>query len=280
MRTATKLLLAAGAVVAFKGLDNRIEVTHTEASFENLPDGFDGFKIAHISDLHSESIPGVFEEIAAQKPDMTVITGDLIHDDERSYQLVLSLLERLKEIAPLYIISGNHDLWNNDFNLFIKKACEKGAVYLDNKRITIEHKGSKIDLFGLRDPYTKATDTIIKNLDKAFSLLPENENDFSILLFHRANQFERILDRRHFDLILSGHMHGGQVRIPGIGGMVSPKSGLADSYRIFFPKYCSGVFKRENTTMIVNRGLGNPMIIPRLFNRPEIGIIELRKNNI
>lgn len=277
MKTATKLLLATGALVAVKGLDNRLEVTHYDAFFENLPDGFNGFTIAHISDLHSESIPGVSEEISAHKPDIIVITGDMIHDDERSFKPVLSLLDRLLAIAPVYIISGNHDLWNNDFNKFIKTACEKGAVYSDNKRITIEKKGDKIDLFGLRDPYTKASDTIIKNLDKAFSVLPENENNFSILLFHRANQFERLLERRRFDLILSGHMHGGQFRVPGVGGVVSPKSGLADSYRIFFPKYCSGMFKRDNTTMIVNRGLGNPMIIPRLFNRPEIGIIELLK---
>ncbi len=278
MKTATKLLLATGALIAVKGLDNRLEVTHYEAEFENLPDGFDGFTIAHISDLHSESIPGVYEEISAHKPDIIVITGDMIHDDERSFRPVFSLLDRLLTIAPVYIVSGNHDLWNNNFNSFIKTACEKGVVYSDNKRITIEHKGSKIDLFGLRDPYTKASDTIIKNLDNAFSELPENENNFSILLFHRANQFERLLERRHFDLILSGHMHGGQFRVPGVGGVVSPKSGLADSYRIFFPKYCSGMFKRDNTTMIVNRGLGNPMIIPRLFNRPEIGIIEMVKS--
>ena len=275
MKATTKLLLAAGVLTAVKGLDNRLEVTHFEPEFENLAKEFDGFKIAQISDLHSESTPGVCEEIKAHNPDIIVITGDMIHDDDRPYKPVISLIRRLSLIAPLYVISGNHDLWNTNFNKFIKEAEDNGAIYIDNKKAIIEKDGSFIELFGVRDPYSKSADMIIKSLDESFSSLPEKEH-FSILLFHRANQFDRIKDKG-FDLILSGHMHGGQFRIPGVLGVASPKSGIGDTQRLLFPKYYAGTFHHENTTMIVNRGLGNPMIIPRLFNRPEIGIIELKK---
>lgn len=100
---------------------------------------------------------------------------------------------------------------------------------------------------------------------------------FKCVLFHRANQFEHIRDFG-FDLVLAGHMHGGQMRIPGVGGVISPKSSLGDPRsKMLFPTYCSGAFRHRNTMMIVNRGIGNPMLVPRLFNRPEIGIIVLRR---
>lgn len=100
MNLISKLALGAGALVAVKGLDNRLEITHYESKFDNLPPEFDGFRIAHISDLHSESTPGLVEEITALKPDIIVITGDMIHDDFRSYEPVLALIERLLAIAP------------------------------------------------------------------------------------------------------------------------------------------------------------------------------------
>ena len=275
MKLISKLALAAGALVAVKGLDNRLEVTLYNPKFKNLPKEFDGFRIAHISDLHSESTPGLAEEIAAYNPDIICITGDMIHDDNRSYEPVLALLERLLAIAPVYMVSGNHDLWNTKFSDFQKRSEDMGAVLCDDKMLPITREGAEIALFGIRDPFGKATDIIIKGIKRSLDALPEYDG-FKLLLFHRANQFERIREAG-FDLILTGHMHGGQMRIPGVGGVVAPKSSIGDTRRMLFPTYSSGAYRYRNSTMIVNRGLGNPMIIPRLFNRPEIGIITLKK---
>ncbi len=274
MRFLTKIVLGAGALIAVKGLDNRLEITHYEPSFKNLPAEFDGFRIVHISDLHSESTPGLAAEVSNCKPDIIVITGDMLHDNDKSFVPIIQLLERLLAIAPVYMVSGNHDLWNTRFDEFVKLSTDAGVVFMDDSFTTLSHHGAEIGLFGIADPFGKATDVIVKNLNQSVEKLPEYDG-FRMLLFHRANQFDR-LKGLGFDLILAGHMHGGQFRVPGIGGLMPPKSSLADSKQIVFPTYCSGSFRYQNTTMIVNRGLGNPMIIPRLYNRPEIGVTVLR----
>ena len=274
MNLLAKTLIGAGVLALAKGLDNRIEITHYEPEFDNLPKEFDGFRIVHISDLHSDTAPGLRNEILSLEPDIIVITGDMIHDNDKSFLPTVRLIKQLGNIAPLYMVSGNHDLWNTRFDEFTRLCEESGAILMDNKFKAITHNGGEIGLFGIADPFGKATETIVKNLNESFAELPEYDG-FKLLLFHRANQFDRIKDKG-FDLILAGHMHGGQFRIPGVGGLMPPKSSLADSKRIFFPTYCSGVFVHHSTTMIVNRGLGNPMIIPRLYNRPEIGITVLR----
>ena len=277
MKLISKLALGAGALIAVKGLDNRLETTLYEPEFKNLPQEFDGFKIAHISDLHSEIVPGLAEEIAPHKPDIIVVTGDMIHDDERPFNAILTLFERLLAIAPIYMVSGNHDLWNTRFSEFVRTCCDMGVHFCDDKMFTIDRDNAQIAIFGIRDPFGKATETIKKSLRRSLDALPEYDG-FRLLLFHRANQFERLREAG-FDLILTGHMHGGQFRIPGIGGVMPPKSSLIDSKKLFFPTYSGGAYRWRDTLMLVNRGLGNPMIIPRLFNRPEIGIIKLRCEN-
>ncbi|MBS7298494.1 MAG: metallophosphoesterase [Eubacteriales bacterium] len=277
MSLLAKALIGAGVLVSVKGLDNRLEITHYEPQFANLPAGFDGFRIVHISDIHSDTIPGLTEEISKCEPDIIVITGDILHDNDKSFLPTARLIKQLMSIAPVYMISGNHDLWNTRFSEFVALCEKSGAVFMDNKMTTISRNGDEIGLFGIADPYSKSTGTIIKNLDNSFAALPEYDG-FKLLLFHRANQFDRIKDKG-FDLILAGHMHGGQFRIPGLGGLMPPKSSLPDSKQLLFPAYCNGVFTHNNTTMIVNRGLGNPMIIPRLYNRPEIGFTVLRRGN-
>lgn len=274
MNLLAKTLIGAGVLALAKGLDNRIEVTCFEPKFSNLPKEFDGFRIVHISDIHSDTVPGLRNEILSLEPDIIVITGDMIHDNDKSFLPTVRLIKQLRNIAPLYMVSGNHDLWNTRFDEFKELSEDAGAVFMDNRFTSLSKDGGEIGLFGVADPYGKATNIIVKNLNESFDSLPEYDG-FKLLLFHRANQFDRIKDRG-FDLILAGHMHGGQFRIPGIGGLMPPKSSLADSKQIFFPAYCSGVFTHGKTTMIVNRGLGNPMIIPRLYNRPEIGITVLR----
>ncbi len=275
MRFWQKLAIGFGALAVLKGFDNSLEITECELFFENLPDGLDGFRIAHISDLHSEAPQEIFSEIKSLSPDMIAVTGDMIHDDERSFNGVLRLFKDLSKVAPIYMVSGNHDLWNTRFDEFLQGARSENVHFIDDTLTEISYGGAKFALFGIRDPFGKATDIINKSLEKSFSLLPEYDG-FKVLLFHRANLFPRLLEKG-FDLILSGHMHGGQFRIKGLGGLMPPKSSLIDSREIIFPKYTEGVYTGGGTTMLVNRGIGNPMIIPRLYNRPELGIVTLKK---
>ena len=240
---------------------------------KNLPQSFDGFKIAHISDTHSKPAKGILEIVKDANVDMTVITGDLLNDDPKPTDEVDNLIANLLDIAPVYFISGNHDLWRMGYHEIFKKYEDLGAVFMDEKTIAIEKDGEKITISGCPDPFSKLPDAILKNLKRSLGKLKKTDG-FSILLFHRANLFDAIKDLG-YDLILSGHMHGGQIRIPGLGGVLAPSSALLSKTRMIFPKYTGGVETSDNTTMIVNRGVGNTLPLPRLGNPAEVGIITL-----
>lgn len=240
---------------------------------KNLPENFSGFKIAHISDLHSNPAKGIPEIIKDANPDIIVITGDLLNDDETPTGKVDALILSLLDIAPLYFTSGNHDLWKAGHRSIFAKYEELGTVFMDEKTIVIEKNGEKIGVSGCPDPFSKLPQAISENVQKNLEKLKKIDG-FNILLFHRANLFDMVKDAG-FDLVLSGHMHGGQVRIPGIGGVLAPSSAMLSKTRMLFPKYSGGVVTSDNTTMVINRGVSNTLPIPRLFNAPEVGIITL-----
>lgn len=242
---------------------------------EKLPEGFSGFKIAHISDPHSVPAEGVFEIIEVAMPDICVITGDLLNDDEKSTEKMDELIEKLVKICPVYFISGNHDLWRTDHREIFARYEELGAKFLDRKTEILHKNGEEIALFGIPDPFSKVPKDIKQNVEDAFSMMPEYSG-YKILLFHRANLFELIKDSG-FDLILSGHMHGGQVRIPGLGGVLAPSSALLSGKSMLFPKYTAGVVTDGGATMVINRGIGNTLPLPRWGNPAQVGIITLKK---
>ena len=264
---------AAGAAAAFliKGLDNRLETNYYNIYSKRLPEVFDNFKIAHISDYHNDPILGLKEKIQKEAPEIIVMTGDMTHDKNCSFLPAVELLKSLVKIAPCYMISGNHDIWRSDYNEYVASCRRTGAYFLQNERVAVIKGNQKIYISGMEDVFTKTRmqKTIIKYL-KYFSVTDE----YQIMLFHRANALDYIKDFG-FDLILSGHMHGGQIRIPYIGGIFSPISSLGEGTKMLMPKYFGGCYKSDKSVMIVNRGLGNPMPFPRFFNRPELGIITL-----
>ncbi len=249
----------------------RAEKCEYSVSSGKLPKAFDGFRIAHISDLHSLPAENTFDIIKAENPDITVITGDIFHDDENPTDKVFDLISRLLTISPVYAVTGNHDAWRKDF-IDQASALEKAGVQLLSQDFAeISKGGEKITLFGIDDPASKKPCEITKALESGFSQLPKC-GGYKILLFHRANLFDEVKDRG-FDLILSGHMHGGQIRIPRLGGLLAPSSALFSGKRVVFPKYTAGVFTHNDSTMIINRGLSNTLPLPRWGNRPEVGII-------
>lgn len=274
MKKALKALaLGGGIFCAVKGLDNRLEVTHYSICSPEIPKGFDGFKILQISDYHCDSVPGIISEVHCEMPDIIVSTGDLA-DDKGSYMPAIRLCEQLLKIAPVYAVNGNHDVWRADYVHFDKALSDIGVRTLHDERTELFRGGDKIGLCGIDDPLTNDETKFGKSLKMSLSSLPPYSG-YDILLFHRANMFDSI--KKHgFDLVLAGHMHGGQIRLPNGRGVVAPKSSWAGKASVLFPKYVGGHYRCGKTEMIVNRGLGNPMVVPRLFNRPEITVITLR----
>lgn len=266
--------LAGGAFLAIKAFDTRLEVTTYEIESECIPESFDGFKIVHLSDYHNDTVPELVSEIRDECPDIIVCTGDMA-DDKGAYYPALRLIEKIVKIAPCYMVTGNHDLWRADYERMEEDMEKAGAVFLHNENFTISRNGENIILSGIDDPYYCGKSKIKTCLSKAACRV-SNPEEYNILLFHRANLLDEFVGYG-FDLILSGHMHGGHVRIPGVGGVASPRSSWQDSENILFPKYFGGKFEINGTTMIVNRGLGNPTFIPRLFNRPEMIVVKLKK---
>lgn len=240
-----------------------------------IPAAFDGFKIAHISDPHSRPAKGVLEIITDAKPDITVITGDLLHDDDKPYDEITELLSGLLKVSPVYIVTGNHDVWRTENERIFREFENMGSQVLDNKMTELEKNGEKIALYGVGDPFSRIPAVISAKVESAFSALPDYDG-YKILLFHRANLFDEIKDYG-YDLILSGHMHGGQMRVPKIGGILAPSSALLSRNRMLFPNYCCGTFSHKNTSMIVNRGIGNTLPLPRWGNRAEVGLVTLER---
>ena len=274
MKLLTKVLLASAAVAAAKGLDNRLEISHYLVKSGNLPDEFHDFRILHLSDFHCDKSAGLVDAIRSEEPDIICITGDMTHDTG-SYLPFLNLLKQIIKIAPVYMVSGNHDVWRKDYQKLVNECKETGAFVLQDESIAVERCNSKIFISGIEDPYSVNHTAVCEKIENSLINLKQKEG-FNILLFHRANLLDYLKDKG-FDLILAGHMHGGQFRIPGVGGVVSPKTNFTSNSRVFFPKYFGGEYKHADTKMIVSRGIGNPTILPRIFNRPEICIITLKK---
>lgn len=264
--------LTGGALFLMKGLDNRLEITHYNISSKKIPSAFNGFKILQVSDFHSDVIPGLTEEIKKEAPDIIVSTGDLA-DDKGSFMPSVRLCEQLTDIAPVYAVTGNHDLWRGDCEEFERIISDIGIKILRSEHVMLKRGGAEIALYGIDDPFSRKAVRAAANIKNSIEKL-ERCDKYEILLFHRANFFDYI---KHygFDLVIAGHMHGGQFRLPTGQGLVSPRSSWSGQSSIMFPKYVGGHYRAPHSEMIVSRGTGNPMLIPRLFNRPEITVITL-----
>ncbi len=268
----TASVISGGILGLTKAVDARLEVTHFDISSCELPKSFDGYKIVHLSDAHSDTVPNLINVIEKEKPDLIVCTGDMTDDDKRSFNPTVHLIKKLVKIAPVFMVTGNHDLWRHDFSELEKCLKDLGARFLNNERVILKRGNEVISLSGIGDPVALTGERITEKIEKAKQELGKFDG-YDILLFHRANLFE-LLAGNGFNLVLSGHMHGGHVRLPFFGGMVSPKTSVL-SDNMLRPKYFAGAYTYSDMTMLVSRGLGNPMLLPRIFNRPELISITL-----
>jgi predicted MPP superfamily phosphohydrolase len=257
--------------------NNSIVTTSYNFSSDKVPQNFNGYKIIQLSDLHSKSFENnhseLVEKVKKVKPDLIVFTGDLIDSDRYNEKTSLTLMEKLVQIAPVYYVTGNHEWWSGKFNSLEDKLKDTGVHVMRNtvEEITIGNDG--IQIIGIDDP-AKVNESYVEraiaeeDIKNAIKGLEEGVN-FKILLSHRPELFS-LYTQYEFDVVFSGHAHGGQVRIPFVGGLVAPNQGL-------FPEYSSGMHAVDKTTMIVNRGLGNSIIPLRVFNRPEIVVVALKR---
>lgn len=281
-RRALLWILAALAVMAlgilwFQWQCWGIQTTHTEVGLKGLPEGFDGFRIVHLSDIHGHEYGDysreLLEKVRAEEPDIIVITGDLI-DREEQLSMVPALAKGLAAIAPTYYVTGNHE-WSVEWSGSTHAVrtlkgllAESGVTVLSNEYVVLERDGSKIVLAGVDDPNGYADQKTPEEL--AAEIEQNAPGLFTLLLAHRNDAIEDYA-AAGYDFVLSGHAHGGIIRLPFTDGLLSPT-------RTFFPTWTSGVYAVGDTTLFVSRGLGNnttPIKGFRLFNRPELAVVEL-----
>lgn len=268
-----RLLLLALLILALRlWIDNRtVAVAVCELADAEIPSGFDGFRIAQISDLHgNEALYQPLLRAAAQaQPDLIVITGDL-SDREEQWPALAELLAELGKLAPLYYVSGNHEWADLQPEPFFARLADSGVTLLRNRWVTLERGGSRLLLTGVEDPNGYADMPTPEELAQQMGRDAEPEL-FRILLSHRPDRFP-LYAELGFDLTLSGHNHGGLLRLPLLGGVFSP-GGL-------WPRYDAGLFTLSGSRMYVSRGLCGSVGLPRFLNRPELPLLILRSSDV
>lgn len=231
-------------------------------------------RIALLTDLHGcwygKQQKNLIKAVERAKADVVLLGGD-IFDDEVPYEKSEITVEQLAKKYPCYYVTGNHEYWSNDIDSILEIVEKCGVKTLSGTCDTIELQGETICICGIDDPdvdtYTKDGIGLKEQLEKAEKAA--DQEHFTVLLSHRPELAE-MYQKYKFDLVLSGHAHGGQWRIPGIlNGLFAPNQGI-------LPKYAGGRYDFEGQTLIVSRGLARESTLaPRIFNRPELVIIEL-----
>ena len=272
-------LLALAPIIAASSIirqNKKLKVRKTTLKFDKLPQAFDNFKIAQVSDIHCDKVGhsdlSFINKIKNFNPDMIVITGDILDSYNNNMDIAYNILSQLAIVAPCYFVSGNHELRLPEEYEQLKNRMKKlNITYLHNSKLFITKNNESINLVGVEDyNFFKNEDKLnhranfIKTLEELYS-----PNHFNILLSHRPEKFPIYADIK-YELIFSGHAHGGQWRIPFVGGIFSPSQG-------FFPKYTNGNYVLEDSTMIVSQGLGNSSFPIRINNRIELILATLKK---
>ncbi len=246
---------------------------------ENIPSSFNGYKIVQLSDLHSRSYGKnnacLLRKVKEQQPDIIVLTGDMVSSTHTSFDTFYSLARSLVKICPVYYVIGNHEqmLLASLQDELLNTIQSIGIIVLDNEKISLKKEEESIDLYGLW--FNLRYYRNLRNLREIYSFEPENmyqllgskSNAFTILLTHNPLYFKTYAEWGA-NLTLSGHMHGGLIRIPFIGGLLSPEVK-------FFPSYDAGLYTINNHMLYVNCGLASGLFGIRFFNHPEISVFML-----
>ena len=258
-----------------------VQLTTITITDGDLPDAFDGYKIAQISDLHNAGFGkdnhALINMLKSQAPDIIVITGDMVDSEHTNVEVAVTFAKQAVEIAPCFYVTGNHEGWllagedddkenKEEYDKLETALIRAGVRMLHDESVLLEQEGAVIQLIGMDDPTYRM---VAGNAPFKASLQElVSEEYFAVLLAHRP-EMVNIYAECGVDMVLAGHAHGGQVRIPFVGGLVAPSQG-------FLPKYDAGTYTEGTTTMVVSRGIGNSMVPVRVNNRPEIVVVELQ----
>ena len=276
-----KRLIITGAALALLALiiwtvwgNTELELNTYKVSSNALPDAFDGYRIAHVSDFHNAEMGDGNEKLLAMlreaEPDLIAITGDMIDSRNTNIAVALAFAEEAMQIAPCYYVTGNHEARVSEYDELKTGLEAVRVIVLDDERMELALSSESITLLGVDDP-SFSTDYLFGDAASVVSSklaeLTAEEDGFTVLLSHRPELFDTYVDS-DMNLVLSGHAHGGQFRLPFVGGLVAPNQGL-------FPKYDAGLYTEGSTNMIVSRGIGNSLLPFRFNNRPQVILIEL-----
>ena len=284
MMKAKKKFIVLAAIVAILILliiwiaygNTDLEIYKYNVKSEDIPSEFDNFRIVQISDLHNAEFGENNEKLLLMlkqaDADIIAITGDMIDSRNTDIDVAISFAQKAVNIAPVYYVNGNHESRVlGEYEKLKQGLTDTGVNILENSSADITIGDEAITLIGINDPTFRmdiVDDTMEQNIaHQLVNVIPDNDN-YKVLLAHRPEYFDVYAGK--VDLVLSGHAHGGQFRIPFIGGLVAPGQG-------FFPEYYEGSHIKENTEMIVSRGIGNSIIPFRINNKPEIIVAELTK---
>ena len=233
-----------------------LELNEWQIQSDRLPEAFDGFRIAQVSDLHNTKNENLLPLLEKAEPDVIVLTGDLVDSRNTDVAAALEFVREAVKIAPCYYVSGNHESRVPERHDLWAGMEELGAHMLNDASAVLSRGGEYIRLIGLGDPdFGGNTGAVLEELTV-------EDTGFTVLLSHRPELFD-VYTEFSVDLVFSGHAHGGQFRLPILGGLVAPHQG-------FFPEYDAGLFEENGTAMLVSRGVGNSIIPIRFNNRPEI----------
>jgi len=252
------------------------EISHFTISNEDIPEEFDGYNIAHVSDLHNKDWgETLVTPIQEKKPDIIVITGDIIDSNRTDTNIATEFVRQINDIAPIYFVTGNHEAKTSEYEELRENLIDLGVTILDNETVVLNKDGGQILLAGVEDPSFYSENYFLNesttNFDATVRTLTESDVGYNVLLSHRPEFFDLYIENE-VDLVLSGHAHGGQIRIPFLGGLIAPGQG-------FFPKYTEGLYEENGTNMIVSRGLGDSIFPVRFNNRAELIFVQLEKGD-
>lgn len=227
-------------------------------------------RLAVVTDFHSsDNADDVVAMVTSCAPDAVLLVGDLFDDDtqNRPTERTLSLMRQLSAQYPCYYVSGNHEAWTGEMDALYQQTEEAGVTVLRMSSGVLTVRGQRIALCGIPDPYEMVFSGAPDTEEQLRQALEDVDSaDFTVLLAHRPELLAKYA-QFPLDLVVSGHAHGGQVRIPGVlNGLYAPNQG-------WFPKLAGGAYTQDGTTLIVSRGLAVRTRLPRIFNRPEVVLV-------
>lgn len=271
---AAAVAIPATAACLFWG-NKSIQITRRKIKNRKIPKSFSGYRIVQISDLHDAEFgrnnKRLIRHVKQENPDLIAITGDIVYGRGMKPDVEMQLIDVLVKIAPVCFVMGNHEAGRYlEYQKLEKRMIQSGVQVLRNDELIIEAGDEKVRMLGIDDPKVYLEDKYKKQFHSMIRFELQNfkkSEDYTVLLSHRPEAFFEYVNAR-VDLVLSGHAHGGQFRLPFVGGLFAPNQG-------FLPKYDAGRFKSGETTMYVSRGLGRSLCPIRIGNRPELVVIEL-----